>query len=76
MTACAIARETGILANENERAVTGAEIDAMGEDELAEKIKDYRVFARVSPEHKVRIVKALQKSGEIVAMTGDDPKSP
>ncbi len=71
MTACAIARETGILANENERAVTGAEIDAMGEDELAEKIKDYRVFARVSPEHKVRIVKALQKSGEIVAMTGD-----
>ncbi len=59
------------MANENERAVTGAEIDAMGEDELAEKIKDYRVFARVSPEHKVRIVKALQKSGEIVAMTGD-----
>ncbi len=71
MTACAIAREVGILANENEKAVTGAELDAMNEEELAEKIKDYRVFARVSPEHKVRIVKALQKSGEIVAMTGD-----
>ncbi|MDE7327943.1 MAG: calcium-translocating P-type ATPase, PMCA-type [Lachnospiraceae bacterium] len=71
MTACAVARETGILANENEKAVTGAELDAMGEDELAENIRNYRVFARVSPEHKVRIVKALQKSGEIVAMTGD-----
>ncbi len=71
MTACAVAREVGILSNANEKAVTGAELDAMGEEELAENIKDYRVFARVSPEHKVRIVKALQKSGEIVAMTGD-----
>lgn len=71
MTACAVARETGILANENEKAVTGAELDAMSEEELAGNIKNYRVFARVSPEHKVRIVKVLQKSGEIVAMTGD-----
>ncbi len=71
VTACAVAREVGILANGNEKAVTGAELDAMGEEELAQNIRDYRVFARVSPEHKVRIVKALQKSGEIVAMTGD-----
>lgn len=71
VTACAVAREVGILANGNEKAVTGAELDAMDEEELANNIKDYRVFARVSPEHKVRIVKALQKSGEIVAMTGD-----
>lgn len=71
MTACAVAREVGILAGEKEKAVTGAQLDAMSEEELAENIRDYRVFARVSPEHKVRIVKALQKSGEIVAMTGD-----
>lgn len=71
MTACAVARATGILSNAKEKAVTGEELDRMSEEELEKNIRDYRVFARVSPEHKVRIVKALQKSGEIVAMTGD-----
>lgn len=71
MTACAVARAVGILADAKEKAVTGEELDRMSEEELEKNIRDYRVFARVSPEHKVRIVKALQKSGEIVAMTGD-----
>lgn len=70
MTACAIAKATGILASEQE-AVTGEALDRMSQEELERKVKDYRVFARVSPEHKVKIVKALQKGGEIVAMTGD-----
>ncbi len=69
-TACAIAAKLGILTPDT-YALTGAEIDAMPEDEFIKNIKRYTVFARVSPEHKVRIVKALQSHGEIVAMTGD-----
>lgn len=71
VTACAVARATGILSEASEKAVTGEELDRMSGEELSKNIRDYRVFARVSPEHKVRIVKALQESGEIVAMTGD-----
>lgn len=71
MTACAVAKAVGILESEKEEAVTGAELDRMRQEEFEKNVRKYRVFARVSPEHKVRIVKALQKSGEIVAMTGD-----
>lgn len=69
-TACAIAEKLGILRPGN-LAMTGAEMDALSDAELQKTISDYTVFARVSPEHKVRIVKALQSRGEIVAMTGD-----
>ncbi len=70
ITAVAIAKELGILTNENE-AITGAELENMTDEELKKHIKNYSVYARVSPEHKVRIVKAWQSYGEIVAMTGD-----
>ncbi len=69
-TALAIARRLGI-ADENSVAVTGMQLDSMDENELKERVKTARVFARVSPEHKVRIVKALQADGEVTAMTGD-----
>ena len=70
ITATAIAKRLGILENENE-AITGAELDKISDDDLEKNIRNYSVYARVSPEHKVRIVKAWQKNGEIVAMTGD-----
>ncbi len=70
ITATAIAKELGILENENE-AITGAELEKMSDEELEKNIRQYSVYARVSPEHKVRIVRAWQKNGEIVAMTGD-----
>ena len=70
ITATAIAKKLGILENESE-AITGAELDKISDKELEENIRKYSVYARVSPEHKVRIVKAWQKQGEIVAMTGD-----
>ena len=60
----------GILENEDE-AITGAELAKMSDEELDRNIRKYSVYARVAPEHKVRIVKAWQKAGEIVAMTGD-----
>lgn len=69
-TASAVARELRIL-RPGELAVTGQELSAMSEEELLEKIPRVRVFARVSPEHKVRVVKALQRLGEVTAMTGD-----
>lgn len=69
-TAVAIARQLGI-ADSIEQSLTGAEIDQMSDDEFAQKINDYRVFARVSPEHKVKIVKAFKSHGNIVSMTGD-----
>ena len=69
-TACAIAEKIGILRPGN-KAMTGTELDALSKQELEQVIRDYTVFARVSPEHKVRIVKALQTRGEIVAMSGD-----
>ncbi|MDO5521568.1 MAG: calcium-translocating P-type ATPase, PMCA-type [bacterium] len=69
-TACAIGKELGILEH-NREAISGAELNTMSDTCLAENIYDYSVFARVSPEHKVRIVKAFQTNNEIVAMTGD-----
>ncbi|RBP64486.1 Ca2+-transporting ATPase [Alkalibaculum bacchi] len=69
-TAVAIARQLGI-ADSIEQSLTGAEIDQMSDDEFAQKINNYRVFARVSPEHKVKIVKAFKSHGNIVSMTGD-----
>ena len=70
ITATAIAKQLGILENEDE-AITGAELSKMSDEELDKNIRKYSVYARVAPEHKVRIVKAWQKAGEIVAMTGD-----
>lgn len=69
-TAAAIAKELGI-ASTLEQSITGTEIDALSEEEFAGKINSYRVFARVSPEHKVKIVKAYQEQGNVVSMTGD-----
>ena len=69
-TAMAIAKQLGILENENE-ALTGEELEKISDEELTKNIRKYSVYARVSPEHKVRIVKAWQANGEIVAMTGD-----
>ena len=70
ITAIAIAKKLGILENEEE-ALTGAELEEMSQEELTKKISNYSVYARVSPEHKVRIVKAWQDNGHVVAMTGD-----
>ena len=70
ITATAIAKELGILKSEKE-AITGAELEKMSDEELKAKVRDISVYARVSPEHKVRIVRAWQANGEIVAMTGD-----
>ncbi|MFW5646319.1 MAG: cation-translocating P-type ATPase [Acetivibrio ethanolgignens] len=70
VTATAIAREIGIF-EEGDLAVTGQELEAMSEEELEEKLPKISVYARVSPEHKIRIVNAWQKRGNIVAMTGD-----
>ena len=70
ITAIAIAKSLGILENDDE-AITGTELEEMSDEELIRNIRKYSVYARVSPEHKVRIVKAWQANGEIVAMTGD-----
>ncbi|SET36186.1 Ca2+-transporting ATPase [Paenibacillus sp. NFR01] len=69
-TAAAIARRLGIL-RDDRGVLTGRELDRMGEEEFARRVTDFSVYARVSPEHKVRIVKAWKKQGKIVAMTGD-----
>ena len=70
VTASAIAKELGIL-EEGDRAITGAELDAMSEEELDACVESISVYARVSPENKIRIVKAWQRKGQIVSMTGD-----
>lgn len=70
LTAKAIAKELGILDSQND-AITGDELSRMDNEQLSRSIHRYSVFARVSPEHKVRIVKAFQARGEVVAMTGD-----
>ncbi|MEE0968123.1 MAG: HAD-IC family P-type ATPase, partial [Clostridia bacterium] len=70
VTASAIARELGILL-EGDRAITGAELDAMSDDELDAVVENISVYARVSPENKIRIVKAWQRKGQVVSMTGD-----
>ncbi len=69
-TAVAIAKQLGI-ADSIEQSLTGAEIDELSDEEFARRISNYRVFARVSPEHKVKIVKAFKAQGNIVSMTGD-----
>ncbi len=70
ITAFAIAKELGIAEYESQ-AIFGYELDDMSDSELSSKIENLRVFARVSPEHKVKIVKALKSKGNIVSMTGD-----
>lgn len=69
-TAIAIAKDLNILGN-NDKAITGQELDQISQNQLEKEISQYSVFARVTPEHKVRIVKAWQKTGAVVAMTGD-----
>ena len=68
-TAVAIAKKAGLL--KNGKAATGAELDAMTDEELDSKIGEYTVFARVEPAHKLRIVRSFKRKGEIVTMTGD-----
>ena len=70
LTAVAIAKELDIF-RDGDQAMTGEDLDAMSQDELNQKVDQYSVFARVSPEHKMRIVKAWQYKGKVVAMTGD-----
>ncbi len=70
VTAIAIARDLGILEKDDE-AITGAELEEISDEKLKERVKHYSVYARVSPEHKVRIVRAWQEWKDIVAMTGD-----
>src|SRR5712691_7193539 len=70
LTAMAVAREMGIL-GEGERALTGEELGRMTDAELVREVERIRVYARVAPEHKMRIVDAWKKAGHIVAMTGD-----
>lgn len=69
-TAVAIAKQLGII-GANQKAVTGMELNSMSDEELDEHIEEYSVYARVQPEHKVRIVQAWKKRGKITAMTGD-----
>ena len=70
ITACAIAKDIGIL-DENGRGVEGSEIENLSDAELEDFVSDVSVYARVSPEHKIRIVNAWQRKGYIVSMTGD-----
>ena len=70
VTASAIARELGIL-QDGDLAITGAELDAMNDSELDAKVEQISVYARVSPENKIRIVKAWQRKDQVVSMTGD-----
>src|SRR6185503_1340407 len=68
-TAAVIAKELGLV--EKDKAVTGAELEKMSDSALDETVKEVSVYARVNPEHKLRLVKALQRGGMVVAMTGD-----
>ena len=70
ITASAIARELGILLD-GDKAITGAELDAMNDSEFDQMLESISVYARVSPENKIRIVKAWQRKGQVVSMTGD-----
>jgi len=70
VTASAIARELGIL-EEGDNAITGTELDAMTDRDLDDAVEHISVYARVSPENKIRIVKAWQRKGQVVSMTGD-----
>ena len=70
-TATAIAREMGIIGADAPPAVTGAELEQATDEQLKTIVETADVFARTSPEHKLRLVRALQRNGEVVAMTGD-----
>ena len=70
VTAAAIAKQIGIF-KDGDLAITGSELDAMSDEELDQKIESISVYARVSPENKIRIVDAWQRKGRIVSMTGD-----
>lgn len=70
VTASAIAKQLGILV-EGDKAITGAQLDAMSETQLDKEVEHISVYARVSPENKIRIVKAWQRKGQVVSMTGD-----
>ncbi|MCR2818354.1 cation-transporting P-type ATPase [Microbacterium sp. zg.Y1090] len=70
-TALAISREMGLVSGDDVTVLTGGELEAMSQDQLARVVRDVDVYARTSPEHKIRIVRALQSHGEVVAMTGD-----
>lgn len=70
VTAAAIAGELGIL-QKGDKAITGAELDSMTDEKLNEEVEKISVYARVSPENKIRIVKAWQRKGQVVSMTGD-----
>ena len=70
VTASAIAKQLGIL-QEGDQAITGVELDAMTDSELDEQVENISVYARVSPENKIRIVKSWQRKGQVVSMTGD-----
>ena len=70
VTASAIAKELGIL-QPDDRAITGAELDAMTDEQLDKEVESISVYARVSPENKIRIVKAWHRKGQVVSMTGD-----
>ena len=70
VTATAIAKRIGILTKDSQ-AVEGSEIDSLSDEQLQQFVEDKRVYARVSPEHKIRIVRAWQEKGNIVSMTGD-----
>jgi potassium/sodium efflux P-type ATPase len=71
LTAESIARRIGIVSGENLRIITGAELENMTDDSLIEAVKEQVIFARVAPEHKLRVVSALQSQGNVVAVTGD-----
>lgn len=70
-TAVAISRELGLATGDDIRVLTGAELEAMSQEQLKEVVQGVDVYARTSPEHKIRIVRALQAHDEVVAMTGD-----
>lgn len=70
-TALAIGASLGLVDREHPAAVTGPELDSMDDDEIKKAVMTYNVFARASPENKIRIVKALQSQGEVASMTGD-----
>ncbi|MDP2045805.1 MAG: HAD-IC family P-type ATPase, partial [Deltaproteobacteria bacterium] len=73
VTAAAVAREVGLIPPETKShtVITGPELNQMSDPELKEALREARVFARVDPEHKLRLVKILKEQGEVVAMTGD-----
>ncbi len=70
ITANAIAKDIGIL-SDNDKSITGKELDEFSDEMFQKNVSNYKVFARVTPKHKVKIIKALQRNGEVVAMSGD-----